>query len=80
MNLPITLKLLNWTSPPRWAIEEWITDNDLSDDVVFNWHKLEMTFKNKDDAVIFKLKFQCERKETTIERMLREITEEDERN
>jgi len=55
----------------RVTLLEWIKNNGIQENVVYNWVSRVITFENEEDAIAFSLTFGIEREITTLERMIR---------
>jgi len=73
MNLPISFIIkLNDHS----AVRQWIIDNNLTGDVVFNWPFNIITFVDYEYATEFRLRFDVYKQKQRIDKMIEEINDE----
>jgi hypothetical protein len=52
-------------------VSKWLSDHNLIEKTVFDWHWSRITFYDEEDAMAFCLRFGSERIETKIEEMIR---------
>lgn len=69
MNTPVSYRLNTIVDSDRVA--EWATDNDMFDRMSYDWIKRVITFENDEDATAFSLRFDINRFETKIDKMIR---------